>query len=254
MLAVAASVPMLLASAPAHAGLFDDDEARRAILDIRTRLDDQARARQADQARATAQTEQIEQLKRGIFELNTQLEQQRADNAKLRGTIEELQRSVAEVQRKQTDIAQGVDERIRKIEPQKVALDGREFTVDPDEKRQYDDALATFRRGEFDRASTGFSSLLKRWPQSGYRDAALFWQGNAQYASRQYKEAIASFRGLVAGFPDSQHAPESLLAIANCQAELKDTKAARRTLEELAKTYPKSEAAQAARERMASLR
>jgi hypothetical protein len=36
-----------------------------------------------------------------------------------------------------------------------------------------------------------------------------------------------------------------MLAIANCQAELKDTKAARKTIEDLVKAYPKSEAAQA---------
>ncbi|MGZ5267193.1 MAG: tetratricopeptide repeat protein, partial [Caldimonas sp.] len=49
-------------------------------------------------------------------------------------------------------------------------------------------------------------------------------------------------------------APEALLAIANCQAELKDVKAARKTIDELMKTYPKSEAAQAGKERLASLR
>ena len=71
---------------------------------------------------------------------------------------------------------------------------------------------------------------------------------------RDYKEAIASFRSLVASAPDSPRAPEALLAIANCQAELKDTKSARRTIDELVKTYPKSEAAAAGRERLASLK
>ena len=53
---------------------------------------------------------------------------------------------------------------------------------------------------------------------------------------------------------DSAKAPEALLAIANCQAELKDGKAARRTIDELLKAYPKSEAAQAGKERLASLK
>ena len=43
-------------------------------------------------------------------------------------------------------------------------------------------------------------------------------------------------------------APEALLSIANCQIELKDNRSARRTLEELEKAYPKSEAAQAGRQ------
>ena len=255
--AVAAAFVALAASAslPAHAGLFDDDEARRAILDLRKQLEagnEQARARQTEQM--TQMSAQLDQLKRSLLDLNGAIDVQRTDNAKLRGQIEQLTRDVAEVQRKQTDLMQGVDERIRKVEPQKVIVDGKEFSVDPDEKRSYDDSLAGFRKGEFDRAAVGFSGLLRRFPSSGYRDSALFWLGNTQYAKRDYKEAIASFRSLVSGSPESLRAPEALLAIANCQAELKDTKSARKTIDELVKSYPKSEAAQAGKERLASLR
>ena len=253
--ALVACALALAFAAPARAGIFDDDEARRAILELRQKLEqgnEQARARQAEQMAVMGDT--VNQLKRSLLDLNSQIELQRADNAKLRGQIEELARSVAELQRKQTDIQQGVDDRIRKIEPQKVTVDDREFTVDPEEKRQYDDALAGFRKGEFDRAAGGFAALLKRFPASGYRDSSLFWMGNAQYALRQYKDAIASFRALVAASPQSPRAPEALLAIANCQAELKDRVGARKTIDELVRTYPKSEAAQAGKERLVSLK
>jgi TolA-binding protein len=49
-------------------------------------------------------------------------------------------------------------------------------------------------------------------------------------------------------------APEAALSIANCQGELKDTKAARKTLEDLLKVYPQSEAAAAAKERLARMK
>jgi TolA-binding protein len=54
--------------------------------------------------------------------------------------------------------------------------------------------------------------------------------------------------------PDHEKAPEAVLSIANCQIELKDIRAARRTLEDLMKVYPQSEAAQAGRERLSRLR
>ena len=69
-------------AAPARAGLFDDDEARRAILDLRRQLEqtnEQARARQSEQM--AAMSAQIDQLKRSILDLNGSLESQRADNA-----------------------------------------------------------------------------------------------------------------------------------------------------------------------------
>ncbi len=239
----------------AHAGLFDDDEARRAILDLRQRIDksaDESRTRQAEQNAQLG--EQIAALKRSILELNSQLELTRAEMAKLRGQDEQLARDVAELQRRQKDITQGVDERMRKFEPQKASVDGKEFMAEVDEKRMYDEAIAVFRKGEFAPAAAALSTFMRRWPGSGYADSATFWLGNAQYGMRDYKEAIVSFRNVVKNAPTSPRAPEAMLSIANCQAELKDTKSARRTIDELMKTYPGSEAAQAGRERLASLR
>ena len=234
----------------ARAGLFDDDEARRAILDIRQKIEQGAERQRSGQAELN---EQINQLKRSLLDLNNQLEQVRGDNAKLRGQNEQLARDVAEMQRKQKDLQSGVEDRIRKIEPQKVTLDGREFSVEPEEKRQYDEAMEMLRKSDFAGTANALGAFRKRYPASGYGESALFWLGNAQYGNRQYKDAITAFRSLVAGSPDNPKAPEALLAIANCQAELKDGKAARKTIDELIKAYPKSEAAQAGRERLASL-
>ena len=250
-----------LAAPMAHAGIFDDDEARRAILDLRQKLEqnnEQQRARQAEQMAAltalTALTAQVEQLKRSLLDLSNQLEPLRADNARLRGQGEQLARDLAEVQRRQKDIQSGVEDRMRKFEPQKVTLDGREFTAEPDEKRQYDEAMELLRKSDFPATANALTAFRQRYPASGYADSVLFWLGNAQYGNRQYKEAIVSFRTLVGNSPDNSKAPEALLAIANCQAEMNDTKAARRTIGELVTTYPKSEAAQAGRERLASLK
>ena len=51
---------MALSAPAAHAGLFDDDEARRAILDLRQKLEQGNEAQRARQAELNAQmTEQI---------------------------------------------------------------------------------------------------------------------------------------------------------------------------------------------------
>ena len=121
----------------------------------------------------------------------------RAETAKLRGQNEQLARDVAEVQRQQKDLQQGVDERMRKLEPQKVTVDGKEFIAEPEEKRLYEEAMATLRKGDFAAAASAFLAFQKRYPKSGYADSVLFWLGNAQYGKRDYSEAIASFRALV---------------------------------------------------------
>lgn len=248
----------MLLAAPARAGLFDDEEARKAILDLRNRIsasDDQHRARQAELASANAQLlEQIQQMRRSLLELNNQLETLRADLARLRGQDEQLARDVAEMQRRQKDLAQGVDERVRRLEPQKVQLDGREFLADAEEKRQYEEAMAVLKTGDFDKTAAALGAFLRRHPGSGYTDSVRFWLGNAHYGRRDYKEAIANFRAFITAAPEHPRAPEALLAVANCQAEMKDVRGARRTLDELLKAYPASEAAVAGKERLATLK
>lgn len=242
---------LALAGAAASAQIFPDNEARRAIVELRERL---ARSEEQLNAQIAAQNQALEPLRRSLLDLNAQLESLRGELARLRGQNEQLTRDVAELQRRQKDIAQGVDERMRKLEPQKVTLDGKEFLVDTEEKRQYEEALALLRGGDFTGAANALAAFGRRWPASGYGDSARFWLGNALYGKRDYKEAITAFRALLTAAPDHPRAPEAMLAVANCQIEMKDTRAARATLAELIRVYPRSEAAQAGRDRLAALK
>ena len=249
-----AAVVLMLIAASAQAQLFPDNEARKAILELRATDESQSK-RLSEMAGANRELlDQVQQLRRSLLELNNQLEALRGDLARQRGGNEQLARDVAELQRQQKDIAQGVNDRIRKLEPQKVAVDGKEFLADADEKRLYDEAFAFIRSGDFAGAVAAFSAFSRRYPASGYLDSVRFWLGNAQYGKREYKEAIGSFRAFIIAAPDHARVPEAMLAVANCQAEMKDSKAARATLAELVKRYPQSEAAQAGKERLAALK
>lgn len=231
---------------PARAGLFEDDEARKAILELRGKVqanEDLANKR-ADQLNSLVQ-DQIQPLRRSVLDLNAQIDALRAEIAKLRGANEQLARDLADTQRKLTDQSQSVDARLKPLEPQKVNLDGREFQVSPDERSQYEAAIGLVRRGDFAEAVAALNAFLKRYTASGYTDSVRFWLGNAQYGKRDYRDAIATFKAFIAGNPDHPRAGEALLALANCQIELKDNKSARRSLEDLIRAYPGTEAAQA---------
>jgi len=254
---VRGALPVLLcaASLQAGAGMFDDEEARRAILDVRQKLETQRRDTELRLADIVArQTDELTGLRRSLQDLQNQLEANAAETAKLRGQIEQLVRDLGEAQRRQVDATKAVDERLRKLEPVKVSFEGAEFLADPQEKRAFELALANFRKGEFDTAQSALLDLLSRYPQSGYANAALFWIGNAKFVGKDYKGALASFQKLLAQDAAYVRAPEVLLALANCQLELKDTAGARKTLESLIADYARSEAADAAKERLARLK
>lgn len=230
----------------ARAGMFDDDEARRAILDARSRIENMQRdLRSGLDGKAD---------KNALLELANQNEQMRLEVAKLRGQIEVLTNDLTNTQQRQKDFYVDLDNRMRKLEPQKVTVDGKEASVEQDEQRIYDAALGMFKAGDYKNASTGFADFLRRYPQSGYAASAQYWLGNAFYAQRDYRNAIAAQQAVVKTYPDSTKAPDALLSISTCYIELKDKVQARRTLETLIGRYPESPAAQTAKERLTTLR
>ncbi|MEI8327097.1 MAG: tol-pal system protein YbgF [Betaproteobacteria bacterium] len=241
--------------ASAQAGLLEDDEARKAILELRQRVEavrQTADAQLAEQVRKSG--EESAQLRRSLVDLQNQIEALRAELARLTGQGEQLQRSAAESQRRQSEALAGLEQRLRKLEPLRMTIDGKEVTVEPPERREFESALALFKKGDFAGSQPLFVEFIKRYSESGYRPSALFWLGNAQYATRDYKEAIVNFRALLTQSPEHMRVPETMLSIANCQLELKDARAARKTLEDLIKAHPQSEAAAAAKERLARLK
>lgn len=239
----------------ANAALFGDDEARRAILDLRQRVETMQQTINAQAAEnVKSQATENTNVRGSLLELQNQIESLKSEQARLRGTLENLLRELSEIQLKQKDILQSVDARLTKFEPVKIVLDGLEFQADPAEKKQFDNALAVFRTGDFAAAQSSLLGFLLSYPGSGYASSALFWLGNAQYATKDYKESMINFRKLLSIAPLHTRAPEAMLAISNCWVELKDLKAARKAMEDLIKSHPNSDAAQTAKDRLSRLK
>jgi len=237
----------------AQAGLFDDDEARKAILDIRARMD--GLRREIDGMRRDQEI-RIDQKadKNSTLDLLGQNEQLRQEIARLRGQVEVLTNEISNAQQRQKDFYVDLDARIRKVEPQKVNIDGREATVDQNEQRSYDAALALFKTGDYKGASGLFADFLRRYPTSAFAPPAQYWLGNSYYALRDYRGAVEAQQAVIRNYPDSPKAPDALLNMASSFVELKDRNAARKSLEALIQQYPDAPAAQTARDRLANFR
>jgi tol-pal system protein YbgF len=271
-----ATASFLLISLAAQAGIFDDDEARKAILDLRQQLAALSATVNTNQSVLQQKNaDDMAQWRKSLFELQNQIDRQKGDISQLRGDNEILARNLADMQIRLKDMqqiseqklqaveqrsqaveqrSQAVEQKLTKLDPVNVVLDGREFLADPAEKRDFDAAFALFRTGDFVKSQKALFDFIQRYPSSGYSSSALYWLGNAQYSNRDYKEAIINFRTMISKNPDHVRAPEAMLSIANCQLEMKDAKSAKKTLEDLLKAYPKSEAAFAGIERLRTLK
>jgi peptidoglycan hydrolase CwlO-like protein len=124
-----------------QAALFEDDEARKAILDLRQRVE--VMRGEADQARRASATE-VTGLGKSLLDLQRQIELLKAEIATLRGSNEQIARELSEIQRQQKDQSQAIQARFAKIEPVMIQLDGVEFLADQNQTRDFEAALAVF--------------------------------------------------------------------------------------------------------------
>jgi len=242
--ALFAAAALLAAQVPASAGLFDDDEARKAILDLRAKSD----ANQRDIA------SQLELQRRNQADVANQIDALRQEIASLRGQIESLANDLANEQRRSKDFYVDLDGRLRKVEPQQTTVDGQSATVDPNESRAYEAALNQFKTSDFKGSIAAFQNFLVRYPNSAFAPAAQYWIGTSYYAQRDYKSAIREQQVVLKNYATSPRAADALLNIASSQSDMGDKKAAKVTLESLIAKYPDTQAATTARDRVTTLR
>ena len=222
-LATGALAVFFILPTPALA-ILSDDEARKAILDLRKTL---------------ASTQ---------LELQGQIERLKSENAQLRGQIENLQRQSEELITSQKTNYRDLDLRLSKFEPQTLEIEGVTGTIQPGEKAAYDEALAAFQAGQLKKADAGFTAFVRKYNASPYLPLALYWLGNTKYALKEYPGAIAQLQALIKAYPKHPRIPAAMLTLGNCQLESGNKTAARKTYGDLIAAYPESEVAAEARQ------
>jgi tol-pal system protein YbgF len=270
----------LAAAWQAHAALFDDEEARKRIDEVKR--EQQAFARETD-ARLGRIEESVRNI--GVVELLRQIEALNAEVARLRGQIEVLANQNDQLQKKQRDFYLDLDSRMRRLEggaapapgsapaaaaiisppvaataaavPAPVAASAPAKTpaqLQVQEMRSYDAASNLFRKNDFAGAVNAFRAFVLEYPQSQLAPNAEYWIGISFANLKDYKNAIAVQEALLKNYPQSPKASDAMLAIAAVQAEQGDHGSARNTLEDIIARFPASEAAGKARTRLAALK
>ena len=212
--------------------LFGDDEARKAILDLRERM---------------------EVVQNGQMLLQGQIDQLREQNAQLTGRIEQLTNDLVVQQRSMKDLYGDLNNRLAVFEPADVKLDGKDVKVGAEEKRLYDLGVKLFTQEKYAQAADIMSSLVTLYPESPYVASAMYWQGNARYAAGDLDQTVKVMDALIAQYPKSVRVPDAQLTKAAALTGLNKRNEAINTLRSIVKTYPNTETAKLAQERLKAL-
>ncbi len=265
--------------APAHAGMFDDDIARKGVADNAKRLDDykiQSDAMAGRLAKIEEALRGTQNAQQSMLELVNQIELLKREIQSLRGQIEVVNNGLESSAKRQRDMYVDIDARLRKLEPPPAGAAAPEtpaapppataappaaapaaapaVAASPDETRVYEAAQQQRRIGNYKGAITSFQSFLGQYPKSGLAHRAQYWIGDSYFNLRDYRNAIASQQKLISAYPDSASAPDAMLNIASAQSELGESANARKTMDALVQRYPASEAADKAKRRLATLK
>lgn len=193
---------------------FSDDEARKAILELR------------------AQVKQInEQNQQSKLLLADKVDQLQQEVAILRGRLEELTHK---------SIPDATDSNAPKVTQ----------NLDPQERVIYEQAADLYRNGRYQEAAAGFADFIESYPDSSMASDASFYLGSSQYAAKDFANSIKTLQNLLQTNPKSSKAADALLVMAADNIELNDIKSAKQNLQRILQDYPNSKAAETAKNRL----
>ena len=155
---------------PAHA--FADDEARRAILELR------------EQVRNLT-----EQNRQARLMLADQVDTLRHELTTLRGEIERM--------RFELDLKNG----------NTLGQNPAQQVSNPQEQLAFNTPMAKFREGKYKEAADGFKTFVTQYPNSQIAAEARFYQGSSLYAAKDFRGALAALQPMPQAHPDSSRTP-----------------------------------------------
>src|SRR5262249_6109889 len=119
--------------------------------------------------------------------------------------------------------------------------------------QMYQGALQLYRRGSIATARSAWLEFLKTYPNHPLAPDAVYYIGET-FETTAPDSALARYGEVRAKFPQSPRAPTALYKIGLLAERRKDVATARATYQRVMQEYPRSEEADLARERLASLK
>ncbi|MGL4230815.1 MAG: tol-pal system protein YbgF [Casimicrobium sp.] len=228
----------------AHAGLFDDEEARKQIVQLRNQVAEQQRV--IDQRLGELESQA---RNRSIIDLFNQVETLRAEMARLRGQLELLQNEIENSQKRQRDLYVDLDGRMRKIEAAQVEA-ARQAAAQPAPSVGVPGAIAagaltpdSGRSAPPAVAGQG-AAPLQSVPVAPVADPAqeqrAYDQGLEHFRAGRYGEAVTSFQLFVRNYPRSPLTSSAQYWIGNSLYAARDFRGAIGAQRQLLAQYPES--------------
>jgi len=203
-----------------------------------------------------------------LVDLLIRLDTVQAELQNMRGDIEVINHSLDDIKKRQRDLYIDVDRRLVQMErgvkgasasssstttassasvtTSTVTSTPASTTSSKGEQKLYQQAFNLLRELQYDKSIAAFNKFITAYPTGRYAHIAQYWVGEANYAQRNFKQAIKAYHSLILNYSKSPKVAEALLKIGYSYYELNDIKKSKLNLKKLVKLYPETtEASQA---------
>jgi TolA-binding protein len=252
-----ASALMFACIYPAERGKLLEQEVRELKQDLNeqgSRLDAQIPKLDGKVLEVSTALDKLDKASRRTgADIGVQMEQVQGDLARLRGQMEEYLHRIGELegslatikdQQDKSMLARGEEPAKKRSEPVERPTDKKGFAELTMKKLDEEPAVGRELATEF----------LKKWPKDSLAARVHLGLGNSWFDKKEWRVALSEYGEIVKGFGKAPEAPEALLKSSECFAALKMAEESRLALEEILNTYPKAEAAGAAKAKLAEIK
>jgi tol-pal system protein YbgF len=191
-------------------------------------------------AQIAAMSERMRDLEQTLTRLNGQ-------NETLTHDIDQARRT-GEAEKARAD---GLDQRLAALEKRLADQEAAAAAAAPvaaapaapastDPAAAFKSARQMLLDGDYGGAEQAFAGYVEAFPDSAKAPEARYWLGETQFVREAYGDAAGNYLGAVRGWPQTAWAPDAVLKLSRSLVALKKPADACKTLDELAKRYPKA--------------
>jgi tol-pal system protein YbgF len=216
------------------------------------------------QEKAGKSQDRLDSLARQQADLQAAIDALRVDLQTTNGRLEEAAHKRDELQQQLSLIrddlgvkVNALEDRVGKLETrmQAQAAPAPPPAAAEGPQAMYEQGLALIQKqGDYAGGREVLQNFLKRYPKNELAVNAMYWIGEAYYGEKKYENAILQFQDVVQKYGDHPKAASALLKQGMAFQALGDNKNARIIWQKLVDTFPLSEEAKNANQRLAALK
>jgi len=121
-----------------------------------------------------------------------------------------------------------------------------------EERDYYSQGFDLLKQSKYEEAAEVFEQQLKAYPKGDLADDAHYWIAEAMHVSRKLDVAKTHLKEIIDNYPQSRRLPDAMLKTAYIEQQQGNEIEARILFQEIVNYHPKSDAAIAAKNRLAS--